>query len=270
MSCSTANGRRSFAWKETLPAGGRFQKLPDGCVELATENNDQLALASVAVAGPGLHEVIAQVDDATPGTGIALLNAKGEPVDGIEFGRIGATKLAFGFGNPREPPYLGNHDFNARPVPLGGPRKWLRLVVAAGTSKCWVSGDGVHWGRVLDNRDRIGAWKTIALYAREVGVHKTPDNVARHIRLRFLQVRELSGLTAAVPADLRAAASAAEAAMKTEEGESPQAWLRRIDRLAPQGCSSSGWRYACTLRALAAAVQPSAADWALSGLYAAG
>ena len=46
-------------------------------------------MASVTATRPGLFEVIAQIDDATPGTGIALLDIKGEPLEGIEFGREG-------------------------------------------------------------------------------------------------------------------------------------------------------------------------------------
>ena len=131
--------------------------------------------------------------------GIALLNAKGEPLDGIEFGREDKTTLAFGFGNPREQPWLGNFDFANRPVPLAGPRQWLRLVVAGGSSKCWISGDGVHWGSALDGRDRHGSWQSDrAVRPGTSSDRKTPDNAARHIRLRSLQVRELSGLTTAV------------------------------------------------------------------------
>ena len=50
------DGRQPLAlpWKETLPAGARFQKLDDGCVELAAENTAETAMASVATAGPGL------------------------------------------------------------------------------------------------------------------------------------------------------------------------------------------------------------------------
>jgi hypothetical protein len=247
-------------WKETLPKGAKFQKLGDGCVELAVENTAQIALASVATAGPGLYEVIAQVDDATPGTGMALLNAKGEPLEGIEFGRDDKKKVAFGFGTPRETPWLGNFDFANRPVPLAGPRQWLRLVVAGGTSKCWVSGDGVHWGRALDGRDREGAWQTIALYAREANDRQKPDSAARHIRLRSLQVRELSGLTAASAGDLLAKAAAAGVAFKSEPSESPAEWTARIARLAPAGCSPVAWRYACTLRALSGRIYPDHAE----------
>ncbi len=188
-------------------------------------------------------------------------NAKGEPLDGIEFGREDKTKLAFGFGNPREPPSLGNFDFATRPVPLAGPRQWLRLVVAGGSSKCWISGDGVHWGCALDGRDRPGSWQSIALYARESSSdRKTPDNAARHIRLRSLQVRELSGLTTAIAADLLAKAAAANVAMNASQSESPLAWMQRIARLAPQGCSPAEWRYACTLQALAAPMQTDSAE----------
>ena len=84
-------------------------------------------MTTVAVAGPGLYEVTLEVDDATPGSGIALLDAKGEPLDGIEFARELKTKLAFGYGTPREPPSLSDFDFTNSCVPLAGPRQWLRL-----------------------------------------------------------------------------------------------------------------------------------------------
>ena len=48
--------------------------------------------------------------------------------------------------------------------------------------------------------------------------------------------------------------------MKTEQGESPQAWTERIARMAPEGSSPAAWRYACTLQALAAPVQIDAAE----------
>ena len=253
-----------LAWKETLPAGARFQKLPEGCVELAAENTDKVAMAAVTTAGPGLYEVIFQVDDATAGTGVALLDAKGEPLDGIEFARRGKEALAFGFGSPREQPSLGNFDFANRPVPLAGPGQWLRLVVAGGMSKCWVSGDGVHWGRVFDWRDRFGTWQSIALYAREANDRKHPENAARHIRLRSLQVRELSGLTAAATAELLAKADTAGAEYKTDPNESPAEWTARIAALAPAGCAPADWRFACTLRALSGRIRCEHAEALLS------
>jgi len=247
-------------WKEHLPKGARFQKMIGGSVELAVENTAEMAIAGLAVAGPGLFEVIAEVDDATPGTGLAFLNSKGEPLDGIQFGREGGKTLAFGFSIPRDQVWLGNFDFANRPVSMAGPRQWLRLVLAAGSLKCWVSGDGVHWGRVLDGRDQYAAWQAVAIYARAANDRANPDNVARHIRLRSLQVRELSGLTLAASADLLAKAATAGVAMKTDPGETPQAWSERIARLAPGDSSPAAWRYACTLHALAAWVQTDAAE----------
>ena len=249
-----------LAWKGALPKGARLQKLGDGCVELAVENTAETASANVSMARPGLFEVVAQIDDATPGTGIALLNAKGEPLDGIEFGREGKTQIAFGFGSQQQPPSLGNYDYVNRPAPLIGPRHWLRLVMAAGSIKCWVSGDGVHWGRALEGHDRYGPWQSIALYARAANDRTNPDNAARHIRLRSLHVRDLSGLTGAVAADLLVKAATAGVAMKSDQGESPQAWTERITRLASAGSSPTAWRYACALQALAALVQPDAAQ----------
>ena len=90
-----------------------------------------------------------------------------------------------------------------------------------------------------------------------------PTRQGRHIRLRSLQVRELSGLTTAAPADLLAKAVVADVAMKADQSETPQAWARRIDRLAPAGSSLEAWRYVCTLKALAAPVQTDTGEWLL-------
>jgi outer membrane protein assembly factor BamB len=246
-----------LSWKEPRSAGTRFERLPDGGVELSAENTTEVAMATMAVAEPGLVEIIARIDDATAGAGLVLLNFKGEPLEGIEFAlEAGQKRLAFGLGNPREQPWLGNFDFNNRPVPWAGKGLWFRLIVAGGTSKFWISDDGLHWSRLPDAHDRYGAWQSIALYVRETGDRKRPEYVARRIRLRSLQVRELSGLTAAAPAALLKAA----AGVKMNQNESPQAWWQRIAPLAPAGCAPSAWRYACTLQALAAAVSSDAAQ----------
>ena len=229
-----------LAWKVTLPRAGRLQKLGDGCVELAAENSAETAFATLSLGRPGLFEVVAQIDDATPGTGIAFLNSKGEPLDGLEFGRESGKRLAFGFGSPQQPPSLDNFDFRNRPAPLAGPRQWLRLVMTAGSIKCWVSGDGVHWGRALEGHDRYGPWQSIGLYARTANDRSNPDNAARHIRLRSLLVRELSGLTGAVAADLLAKAATVGVAMKSDQGESPQAWTERITRSGARGRFAHG------------------------------
>ena len=74
----------------------------------------------------------------------------------------------------------------------------------------------------------------------KAGDRKNPDNAARHIRLRSLQVRELSGLTTAAAADLLAKAAAAGVAMKADQGESPQAWTQRIAAPGPRGLFARG------------------------------
>ena len=102
------------------------------------------------LAGPGLFEVIVQVDDATPGTGIALLNAKGEPLDGIEFGREGKTQLAFGFGNPREAALAGQLRFRESPGAAGR----AAAMAAAGRGRRIVEMLGQRRRRPLGPRAR--------------------------------------------------------------------------------------------------------------------
>ena len=79
--------------------------------------------------------------------------------------------------------------------------------------------------RPLGPRTRTGATGTVPgnrsrFTPGEPTIARNPDNAARHIRLRSLQVRELSGLTMAAAADLLAKAATAGVAMKTDQNES--------------------------------------------------
>ena len=72
------DGRRpaQLAWKAPEGKGIRFQKLDNGCVELAAEDTAETSAATVALPSPGLFEVVIRIDDATPGTASPWLKIK--------------------------------------------------------------------------------------------------------------------------------------------------------------------------------------------------
>jgi outer membrane protein assembly factor BamB len=232
-------------------------------VELSAEKLPSIAWATLPGTGPGLYSVIFQVEDASPGSGIALFSAAGEGFEGIGYGNDPNSKLVFGPCTPQEQPHSAWGADDKRPMPYAGPGQWLRLVVAGGMSRCWISSDGIHWGAVFDPRARIGAWRDVGLYLRDdIGPEKPngprkPATTSHHIRLRRLQIRELDGLTGAVSAELRRKAAAAD--LQFGPGESIEAWTTRIAGLAPAGCLPAEWRTACTLQVLAGPVQADAA-----------
>lgn len=237
-------------WKLQLAEGARLERPAAGAVELVSEKAAALALATFALDAPGLYDVAFRVDEATTGTGVALLNDAGEPVEGIEFGRNREGRPVLGYGTPREALNVDAWAEDNRPIPYVGPGQWIRLVVAGGMSRYWVgTGDG-HWGRVFEPRLRNGTWRSIGLFARETNDPQKPDGGLRRIRLGAVMVRELDGLTSAVDPAVLAQARLVDAAF--QPNEAAPAWLERTAKLLPAGSALPEWRGACLLQALAA------------------
>lgn len=240
----------TLAWKEQLPEGARLERPAGGALELASEKAAASAQATFSLESTGLYEVSFRVDEATPGTGVALFNEAGEPVEGIEFGRNRQGRLVLGYGTPREALNVDAWAEENRPLPYAGPGQWIRLVVAGGMSRYWVGAEDGHWGRVIEPRLRNGSWRSIGLFVRETNDAQKPDGGLRRIRLGAVMVRELEGLTTAVEPALLAQARLVDAAF--QPNESPPAWLERTAKLLPAGGRLPAWRGACLLQALAA------------------
>ena len=75
-------------WQEDLPAGAAFKRLSDGRVRLLASKTTSLASASVPLIRPGLYEVVFELEDPMPGTGIYLGDDQSRPSLGR---RVGGT-----------------------------------------------------------------------------------------------------------------------------------------------------------------------------------
>jgi outer membrane protein assembly factor BamB len=229
-------------WSGELADRCDFQKLPDGRVELSGEKNAQPAWVAVALPHrESLCEIIVRVDSAQPGTGFFLGDSQG-PRYQVGFFREAHNNQSSFFplavGDAR---LESNHDVEHVLSPLSPASPWFRLVFGCGTLKCWVSLDGIHWGRAFDPPvNQQLPYSHFGLYCVQGG------DARKAIKLRQLQLRDLESLNALAPVELRRKALALPQAVDMGE------WLEAVMEAQPSDAASEPWRRACAIRTLAA------------------
>jgi outer membrane protein assembly factor BamB len=261
----------ALAWQEHLSAGARFARLADGGVELSAARGTATGPAWVTLSVPrrGLYEVLLEVETASPGSGVFVSAGQEPPFQGVEFIRHPTDKwtMALGsrFGPPQAPPWSNREQMM---VPYAGGRQWLRLVCTAGGAKCWIGGDGVHWGQLTMPSQEGGPWRYVGLYVDPARNLPRPDNeTPPAVRLRRVQVRQLDGITALVSEALQQEAFARMAKAGLKAGESDAgAWQRWVETARPADAQPARWRIACAVAALALGTRPEAAHAALEDL----
>lgn len=254
----------SLGWREHLPTGANLKRLPDGRVELATENTTEMAYASVPLIRPGLYEVIVLLENPLPGTGIYLGDGEGRPVHGVGFFRDASTGLpVLGYDDPAVAATAVKVDIETSPVPYAGRRQWLRLVQTGGMLKCWTSGDGVHWRQALAPRGGI------ASFYREIGLYSRASEGLRSVKLRRLQVREFDTLTSLAPLELRQRALGLPL-VDDAKGDAAQidagAWQQWVWENQPEGTDPIVWRRAAAIASLIRGAKSPLAGALLDGL----
>lgn len=245
-------------WSAIATPGATLVRRDDKGVELRTDKAAGFVSTSVPIGGPSLYEIIFQVQDATPGTGIYLGDATGKPVHLLGFFREQRTGwTTIGFQRPTgENGIVSNFDINTQPAPFSGDQPWLRLVAGSGTLKCWISGDGVHWSRAMEPlRGVRGAFSRVGLFSIKT-------DAAKQITLRQLQVRELNAIADLAPAGLRNSVPAPVLVPDL----TASAWLTRVIENQPQGADAATWRRACAVRTLADVPPAAFGNLLLAGL----
>jgi outer membrane protein assembly factor BamB len=255
----------ALPWKEHLSGDARFQRLPDGRVELSAGKIASPVSVSLSRTSLVLDEILVEVEDASPGTGIYLADGEDRPLEKVEFIRDGNkswTALVYG-GTPNV--WLQAENALA---PYAGQRQWLRLLSAAGVLKCWTSGDGTHWSNVLPQKAQGACWRRVGLYVNAPG---TADAPARHIRIRSLEIRRLDGITDLVSGPLaeQAAAAMAKADAKAAEAD-VAAWRQWVEKNRPAGADAAAWRLACCVAELPAGPNPAVSQAVLDDLVRVG
>ena len=221
--------------------GPALARLGDGSVELSAGPETKEGRAYVDLAPPGFHEIIFELADPEPGTGVFLGNEFGEPVAKVAFFRadnLGMTTFEdiAPDGNAWGKQY--NVDYHI--IPKAGARQWLKLVALAGSMRYFTSGDGVHWSEPDSSARAVrGPCLTAGLFTTV-----TSDPKRRALKLRSLTVRRFELLSSLVP----------EAALwrvgPLEVAGSYAEWEARVAESRPPDVPEGPWRHACCVHAL--------------------
>jgi outer membrane protein assembly factor BamB len=247
----------SLDWPLQPAAGTTFKRLKDGSVELASEKTAATAWSAVKIPHLGLYEVVFRLGEATPGTGIYFGDDTGKPLYVLSVMRDQRTRQpAIQFQQPNANWFEMGADLNQLQAPFIGPGQWLRLIVGSGTIKCWTSGDGVHWSRVLDPLRGIrGGWS-------HVGLLSSKWNDPRRIVLEHLRISELTAFSNFADPQLCARVPATV----INGDPNPPAWQARVVESLPSGVDMTAWRAACAMRTLASVPPSNLGNLLLTGL----
>ncbi len=226
-------------WIEQLGEGMAVEKLPDGAIRLMADKAKGRGWIAAPLPRRGLQEVIFEVEDATPGSGVYLGREQGKPLEVIRFNRNhrnGNSCLALrGDDDLYQDDYA---DVPERLVPATASRQWIRLLFGCGTLRWWMSSDGVHWAEPQMPVTNLSGGIT------HVGLHCVGGAEQCRITLRRVTLRELSALTSLADAELR------DAAPDSSDAPNVGRWLVSVAESQPEGAESGAWRRACAVRAL--------------------
>jgi len=230
-------------WAMSAESPVDFSMHEDGSVSLTVDSREKMGTVCLPFGwllamqqsprATGLFEAIVQVESADPGTGIFLGDRDGRPAQQVGFFRDAATQqITFGTLRPGENRVESNYNPNDMPPPYLAKTGWLKLVAGLGTFQILTSGDGRHWGYVQENpsRDLPGAVGSIGLF----GLHGPS---ARTIRVRQIQVRELTGVTGLADENLRQRISP----FSREQMRSLSAWRHHVVETQPADIDLPTW-----------------------------
>lgn len=227
------------SWTKT-PQGAHLDSLPTGGVEFWAEGKTPLLQAGVSLDGPGLWDLVFEVESPSPGTGLYMGTADGRHIARVGFFRHRETgKVVFDVLPPWSNEIEKSYDANRQPVPFFGGRGWLRVVCGAGVFRLWTSPDGRAWSPVAPGSLGVeGACASVGLYC-------LPGEGRRSIRLHTLEAGRLDAFD-------RWADPAAEVFVPAlRKAESLAAWRTLALEMQPADIPWDRWWRACAVRTLA-------------------
>lgn len=231
----------SSEWTFNPQENASLSKLPDGRVELQAAKSLKIPVAAMPLAFDRVQEVILQLDEVSPGTGIFWGNPLGKPVGGVQFVQDKKThNLVLQITKPPGATLEIHADPDHGPVSFCGAQVWVKILSGAATMRCWISADGEHWARACE------PWMQVHESLGTIGLFCIQDKQPHGIKLRRIAVRELPGINSLVPAELRPK-------IPQLSGRPDLAsWLEGVYASQPGNVETTAWRMACAARSLAA------------------
>lgn len=242
----------NMSWAISPESPASYSTAEDGSVSLTADSRDKTGLIAFpfgwllasanSPSANGLFEVIVNVDSAEPGTGIYLGDRDGRISHQLGFFKdVASQQTTFGILRPGEMRAESNHNPNELPPPYLAKSSWFKLVAGLGTLHIQTSGDGRHWGHVIESpgRDLPGAVGSMGLYA-------LPGPAARTLKIRHLEIRELTGVTESANPQLRTRVPL----FGNDHLRDLAAWNHAVFDSLPAGVSPDEWFTACAVGTL--------------------
>jgi len=233
-----------------------IERLPNGGIRLAGDKLKRAADISTPLPRAGIHEVVLELENVTPGTSVYFGREKGHIEHVLKFlknRRNGRTFARVTWVSDEHEHEAETYDHKPEPC-LDGQHCWLKLVYGCGNLRWWLSADGIHWAQIDHASEGVkGNLATL-------GLHVVANRPQTEITLRRLQLRELGALTSLAAEDIRNQAQAFPAA--TNLGD----WTTQVLRSQPKGVDASEWRRACALKTLGVGTNNELANQLLEAL----
>ena len=253
----------ALEWRRHLAGAGQWNPLAEGPMELLVEDASEPVWAGTRINDAGLREVVFEIENPVPGSGVYLGDEKGHPLYQVGFFQLQepdrsprSRRIGFNFSAPGETRTTLADERSPGPRRLVGQRHWLRLVFGGGSLKCWTSGDGIHWGLALEPMRQLNQRYSTA------GVYCLPGGGTRSIRLRRLEARRLAMIESLAPAAL------AERALALTDAPDLAIWQTAVLESQPSDVDPTDWWSACAVRTLAAGPSPRLANALVTALAA--
>jgi hypothetical protein len=191
-------------WLQKLDELAATEILPDGGLQLRSPDRPKKrSWSATPLPRESVAELVLEIVDASPGSGIYLGNGKDGPRFVLRYATDRRSKQLCLL--VRHDDDLDEHEFrglNEYPLPVVQPHHWLRLVFGAGQLRWSISPDGVHWAEPVEPIRNLPPEVT------HLGLHCVSRQASTGIQLRQIVVRDLPSLPLLVPEQLRQAAIA--------------------------------------------------------------
>lgn len=230
-------------WQEQLPEGAKLERLADGSVRLIANKTKARGFASFPLPAHGLHEIVVQLEDVSPGISLFLSGEKLAPKFSLRFASVDKHNAmmveAFHGDNTKSSTSISYYPLTQRCYTLSGKTCWLKLVGGVGITRWWISADGEHWGE---------AGPSLPLYpeSTHLGLHHISDMTDCRATIKSVTLRPLPALLELSDPKLYASA------LPLPKKDSLESWEADVSKAASKGATPADWRRACLLRTLAA------------------
>jgi outer membrane protein assembly factor BamB len=244
-----------LAWQASKPDLARIEKLPGGGVRFVADKAKERVsvFAPLALEAPG--EVVLELDDISPGTGVHFVYEDGRTNEVIRFFYDRRNKqLAAQIRGWDDEWQADLPPPSERSTGLAAGKCWVKLLYGCDNTRWWLSSDGVHWAQAEMAHDGVPPRPT------GIGMQLVANRPETHVTLHRVSVRELAGLAALAPPDLRGKAVAVTKANSLGQ------WLAQVLAQKPADVATSDWLRACAVRSLGAGLHRDLAYQVLEGL----